>query len=160
MPAPKNLTVPPLVGLVRTIRDCCQRKEGEMCRQLALTASQFACLSAMPEQAGELKVQQVAKVMGLSPSRTSRIVDSLVRAGVLDRRTLERDRRTQLVTLTPAGREKWQLAQRLLVECEEKLQARLSDQRWQEHGGKLADADQCLGERCRPWAWEILVFLN
>lgn len=132
MQGPKTPAVPPLVGLVRTIRDCCQRKEGEMCRKLALTASQFACLLAMPEQAGELKVQQVAKVMGLSPSRASRIVDSLVRAGWLDRRTLDRDRRTQLVTLAPAGREKWQLAHKLLAECEKRLLAHLPPQRSQE----------------------------
>ena len=46
--------------------------------------------------------------MGLSPSRASRIVDSLVRGGLLARRTMDQDRRTQLVTLTSAGREKWQ----------------------------------------------------
>lgn len=132
MKGPKSPVVPPLVGLVRTIRDCCQRKEGELCRQLALTASQFACLLVLPEQAGELKMQQVAKVMGLSQSRASRVVDSLVRAGLLERRPLASDRRTQLVTLAPAGREKWQLAQKLLVECEEKLQAKLSEQRSQE----------------------------
>ena len=80
----RNRAVPLLIGLVRTMRDCCQRQEGQMCRKLALTPSQFACLLAMPEPAGELNVHQVAKVMGLSASRTSRIVDSLVRGGLLD----------------------------------------------------------------------------
>jgi DNA-binding MarR family transcriptional regulator len=153
MKGPKSPIVPPLVGLVRTIRDCCQRKEGEICRGLALTASQFACLLALPEQTGELKVQQVAKVMGLSPSRASRIVDSLVRAGLLARRTLDSDRRTQLVALAPAGREKWQLAQKLLGECEERLLAKLNDQRSQEMKETLrtlinaweGDADQVRG---------------
>jgi len=129
--APKNPTLS-LLRLVRTMRDCCQRKEGEMCRKLALNASQFACLLAIPEQAGELRVQQVAKVMGLSPSRASRIVDSLVRAGLLDRRTMDSDRRTQLVTLTPAGREKWQLSHQLLADCEKRLLAHLPPQRSQE----------------------------
>ena len=103
-----------------------------MCRKLALTPSQFACLLAMPEPAGEFNVQQVAKVMGLSPSRASRIVDSLVRGGLLARRTLDSDRRTQLVTLTPAGQEKWQVAQKLLAECEKKLLAHLPPQRSRE----------------------------
>ena len=77
-----------MIGLVRAMRDCCQRQEGEMCHKLSLTASQFACLLAMPET-GELTVHQVAKVMGLSPSRASRIVDSLVREGLLERQTTD-----------------------------------------------------------------------
>jgi DNA-binding MarR family transcriptional regulator len=129
---PQTSTVPLLVGLVRTMRDCCQRKEAELCRKLALTASQFACLLALPEPGGELNVHRVAESMGLSPSRTSRIVDSLVRAGLLARRTMDRDRRTQLVTLTFTGRQKWQLAHRLLVECEEHLLSKLEGERSQE----------------------------
>ena len=50
----RNRAVPLLIGLVRTIRDCCQRQEGQMCRKLALTASQFVCLVAMPEPSAEL----------------------------------------------------------------------------------------------------------
>jgi DNA-binding MarR family transcriptional regulator len=126
--APKNTAVPLLTGLVRTMRDCCQRQEGRMCGKLGLNPSQFACLLAMPEQAGEFTVNEVAEVMGLSPSRTSRIIDSLVRASLFSRRTLDRDRRTQLVTLTSAGQEKWQEAHRLLAECERRLLAHLSPQ--------------------------------
>ena len=83
---PENPAIPPLIGLVRAMRDCCQRQEGEMCQKLGLNASQFACLLAMPED-DELNVQQVAKVMELSPSRASRIVDSLVQEGLLERKT-------------------------------------------------------------------------
>ncbi len=101
---PENHTIPPLIGLVRTLRDCCQRQEGEMCHKLSLTPSQFTCLLAMPET-GDLTVHQVAKVMGLSPSRASRIVDSLVRDGLLERRTTDKDRRRQFLALTTAGRD-------------------------------------------------------
>ncbi len=121
--APQNSAVPPLVGLVRAVRDCCQRKEGELCRRLALTASQFACLLCLPESAGCLSVREVAKIMGLSPSRASRVVDSLVRAGLLSRRSLDRDRRLQLLALTSTGQQKWAAAQKLLQECEEHLLA-------------------------------------
>ncbi len=127
-----NPAVPLLTGLVRTIRDCCQRQEGVMCRKLALTPSQFACLVSMPEPVAELNVQQVAKIMGLSPSRTSRVVDSLVQIGLFARRTMDNDRRTQLVSLSPTGREKWQEAQQLLVECERRLLAHLPPRRTRE----------------------------
>jgi DNA-binding MarR family transcriptional regulator len=129
--APKNLTVPLLIGLVRTMRDCCQRKEGEMCQQLALTASQFACLLVMPETSA-LNVHQLGESIGLSPSRASRIVDSLVREGLLDRQTTANDRRQQHLTLTSAGRAKWHKAHMLLMECEQKLLSQLSAQRSRE----------------------------
>jgi DNA-binding MarR family transcriptional regulator len=132
MKSPKKSSTISLLGLVRTMRDCCQRQEGEMCRKLALTASQFGCMLAIPEPGGELNVHQVAKGMGLSASRASRIVDSLVRSGLLNRRTMDSDRRTQLVTLTPAGQEKWDLAHQLLAECEKRLLAHLPPQGSQE----------------------------
>lgn len=124
--------VPLLTGLVRTIRDCCQRQEGKICRKLALTPSQFACLVAMPKPTAALNVQHLARAMGLSPSRASRIVDSLVRSGLFSRRALDHDRRTQLVSLTPTGQEKWQEAHQLLAECEKMLLAHLPPQRTQE----------------------------
>ena len=125
--ATKKQTVPLLIGLVRTIRDCCQRKEGEMCQQIALTSSQFACLLAMPEISA-LNVHQLGEAMGLSHSRASRIVDSLVREGLLDRQTTANDRRQQHLTLTSAGRTKWHKAHMLLMECEQKLLSQLSAQ--------------------------------
>lgn len=134
--SPKT-AVPLLIGLVRTMRDCCQKQEGKMCQKLGLTPSQFACLLAMPEQAGEFNVNEVAEVMGLSPSRASRIVDSLVRGGLLSRCTLDSDRRTQVVALTPDGREKWHEAHRLLAECEKKLLAHLTPERKQEFAENL-----------------------
>jgi len=124
---PKNQTDLLLNGLVRSIRDCCQRKEGEMCQQLALTASQFACLLAMPETSA-LNVHQLGEALGLSPSRASRIVDSLVREGLFDRQTTDNDRRQQHLTLTSPGRAKWHKAHMLLMECEQKLLSQLSAQ--------------------------------
>ena len=124
----EKTAVPPLISLVRAMRDCCQRQEGEMCQKLGLNVSQFACLLAMPET-GELTVHQVAKAMELSPSRASRIVDSLVQENLLERKTSTNDRRQQYLGLTSAGRSKWQMAHTLLVECEQKLLTHLSGQK-------------------------------
>jgi DNA-binding MarR family transcriptional regulator len=120
-------TIPRLIGLVRTLRECCQRQETEMCHLLALTGSQFACLLAMPET-DACNVQEVAQAMGLSPSRTSRVVDSLVRSGLLDRSAQENNRRKQVLVLTPLGRSKWRSARKLLLECEQKLLSQLTAQ--------------------------------
>ena len=74
MSAPRN-NLPSLgwSGLVRAMRDCCQRQEGEMCLQLALTASQFASLLAMPET-GELQCSRGGPGHGSFsfPSQSSR----------------------------------------------------------------------------------------
>jgi DNA-binding MarR family transcriptional regulator len=128
---PEQSAVPRLVGLVRALRDCCHRQEGEMCHQLALTASQFACLLAMPET-GARNVHEVGQTMGLSPSRASRVVDSLVRSGLLDRGAADNDRRKQILTLTSLGRTKWLAAHKLLLECEQKLLSHLTTQRSRE----------------------------
>ena len=116
---PKDTIVPLVIGLVRAIRECCQRQEMEMCRELTLTPSQLACLMAVPAQAEEFNVHQVAEVMGLSPSRASRIVDSLACDGLLYRRTADNDRRIQVLALTPAGNKKWHTACDLLAERKE-----------------------------------------
>ena len=129
--SPDNPHIPPLIGLVRAMRDCCQRQEGEMCQKLGLNASQFACLLAMPKD-DELNVQQIAKVMELSPSRASRIVDSLVQEGLLERKTPDNDRRQQHVILTAFGRQKLQTAYLLLAECEQKLLSYFSAQKSRE----------------------------
>ncbi|MGB8218499.1 MAG: MarR family transcriptional regulator, partial [Candidatus Methanoperedens sp.] len=94
--AQENTVVPLLLGLVRSVRDYCQRQEMEMCRKLVLTPSQLACILTVPVHADEFNVDQVAKVMGLSLSRASRVVDSLVCRGSLYRRTADSDRRIHL----------------------------------------------------------------
>lgn len=136
MPQPATSpSVPLLIGLIRLVRERCQRHERQMCRELALTSSQLTCLLAVPDQ--EFNVNQAAEAMELSPSRASRVLDSLVRQGLLYRRTADRDRRTQLLELTPAGRKKWQEARNFLEDCEQKLLAKLTAENSQELEGLL-----------------------
>jgi DNA-binding MarR family transcriptional regulator len=155
--SPENPAVPRLIGLVRAMRDCCQRQEGEICHKLALTASQFACLVALPET-GDLTVQQVAAGMRLSASRASRVVESLVREGVLERQSTGQDRRQQHLTLSTMGRAKWQRAHMLLVECEQKLLAHLSTQESRELEEALQTVINALtGERVKQAKKELSI---
>lgn len=116
-------SAPYLTGLVRTLRDCCQRKEAAMCKQLRLTSSQFAFLVALPSQDAEWTVQDAAKALALSHSRSSRLVDTLVRKGLLHRESMPGDRRKQRLVLTPSGQRMWQAIHKLFQECEQKLRA-------------------------------------
>jgi DNA-binding MarR family transcriptional regulator len=49
-------------------------------------------------------VKSVAEDLGVHPSNATRLCDRLVRAGLLDRRPLEHDRRQVVLTLTARGR--------------------------------------------------------
>ena len=49
-------------------------------------------------------VKSVAEDLGVHPSNATRLCDRLVRAGLLDRRPLENDRRQVVLTLTARGR--------------------------------------------------------
>jgi DNA-binding MarR family transcriptional regulator len=109
-----------LMTLVRTLKDCCQKKEDELCRQLSLNNSQYACLLLFPAS-GTVGVNELSHVIDLSPSRTSRVAETLVRGGFLSRRTPESDRRSQLLRLTPKGRRAKAAIERLTAECESRL---------------------------------------
>ena len=49
-------------------------------------------------------IKSVAADLGIHPSNATRLCDRLVRAGLLDRRPLEHDRRQVVLTLTSRGR--------------------------------------------------------
>lgn len=68
-----------------------------------LTKSQLRVMIALACANEPRAVSEVADAIRLSDAATSRAVDALVRAGLLDRRESEDDRRVKHVALTPAG---------------------------------------------------------
>ena len=94
-----------LLGTVRMIND------------LDLSLTHLATLYVLrPQQA--LAVNQVADTIGLSVSQASRIVDHLVRHGLVRRTEDERDRRTKRVSISPAGRELLSAFERNVTEAQ------------------------------------------
>lgn len=114
------------IGKVRLISHRYHRKEEEICRHLGLTISQLECLAAWHPKIAPMTIHQIANSMALSHSRSSRVVDSLVRHGMLCRMSREKDRRTQWVALTLAGKVKWQEVRKIFAECEIQLRNRIS----------------------------------
>lgn len=53
----------------------------------------------------EMTCQEMAKIMDLSPSRSSRVIDNLVKKGYFMRKTSSYDRRTIAITLSSKGKE-------------------------------------------------------
>jgi DNA-binding MarR family transcriptional regulator len=56
------------------------------------------------DEEGELPIKQVAAELGRSVSATGRMLDQLVKRGLVSRRENEEDRRQKLVTITEGGR--------------------------------------------------------
>lgn len=73
-------------------------------RDAELSVGQAAALHLV-DQAGSLALSTLASELGLSPSATTRLVDDLVRRELLDRGEDPSDRRSKILSMTPAGTE-------------------------------------------------------
>ncbi len=71
---------------------------------LGVGATQSYTLLSLPQEGG-LGMNELSEAMGLANSTTTRIVDQLVRKGLVRRKTDDADRRVVKVSLTPKGQE-------------------------------------------------------
>lgn len=101
--------------VLRSIRQIVRRISEHsryLSREVGLTIPQLMCLKAIGEFEGEdpdgLTVARVAEAVQLSPATVSRIIDRLVRAGLIKRERSERDRRRVCLALTDVGLERFQ----------------------------------------------------
>ena len=78
-------------GIARTLRDS------------NMSVAELAAV-ALVDQAGTLRVSELAEALLLSPSATSRVVDGLVERGLLSRSEDPEDRRAKRVQLGPDGK--------------------------------------------------------
>lgn len=80
-------------------------------REVGLTVPQLLCLKAIGEMEvahDEITVAMVGHSVQLAPATVSRIIDRLVRAGLVIRERRSKDRRRVCLSLTPAGLERFQ----------------------------------------------------
>jgi len=71
-----------------------------------LRVRQYSVLALAAETPGGCSQRELAAVLGLDPSQVVLLVDELVGAGLVERRPSPTDRRTRLVVVTPAGRQR------------------------------------------------------
>ncbi|MBB3674784.1 DNA-binding MarR family transcriptional regulator [Modestobacter versicolor] len=69
-----------------------------------LRVRQYSVLALAEESPEGLSQRELGTVLGLDPSQVVLLVDELVAAGLVERRTSPSDRRTRLVVATPEGR--------------------------------------------------------
>lgn len=111
--------------LILRLKQCCEKKEDSIRTNAGLNAAEYHCLKAIPIH-DDVSSKELARGMGLSPSRTSRIVDTLVRRELLERTVSARDRRASTISLTQRGRSIKLNVERCLIDCDNALRARLS----------------------------------
>jgi DNA-binding MarR family transcriptional regulator len=80
-----------MTNLARTLRD------------EEMSVAQLAAI-ALVDQAGTVRVTELADSLSLSPSAASRLIDGLVERRLLSRSEDPDDRRARRVTLAPAGK--------------------------------------------------------
>jgi DNA-binding MarR family transcriptional regulator len=87
---------------------CTTLIEGEVRRRLRaefdVTLPRFDLMAQLDRAPGGMTLSDLSKRMMVTNGNVTGLVDRLVALGLVARRTSERDRRSQLVTLTAAGR--------------------------------------------------------
>lgn len=99
--------------VLRSIRQIVRRISEHsryLSREVGLTVPQLMCLKSVGELAPdepEVTVAMVGARVNLSPATVSRIIERLVRAGLVLRERRAKDRRKVCLSLTPAGLERF-----------------------------------------------------
>lgn len=116
--------------LLRVIRQIVRRisvHSKYLSREVGLTVPQLMCLKAigeLEEDEPEVTVAMVSERVQLAAATASRILDRLVRAGLVQRERRSTDRRRVCLSLTPAGMERFQT---LPAPLQDRFVARLSE---------------------------------
>ena len=87
---------------------CTTMIEGEIRRRLRerfdVTLPRFDLMAQLDKAAGDMTLSDVSKRMMVSNGNITGLVERLVESGHLERRPSARDRRSQVIRLTPLGR--------------------------------------------------------
>ena len=92
-----------MADLTFSLLEQCQVKQERIAATLGLTVSEFKLLRAL-KQEGPMPAGELARRIELSSSRLTRILDGMVRKGIVARVPAEDDRRVVEVSLTEGGR--------------------------------------------------------
>lgn len=92
-----------LFELILAVKRKCQRNEEQIQEELGLSQGQFHGLIVLND-GREVTGGEFAERMALSPSRGSRVLDTLVMDGYVETHSHPDDRRSITISLTPKGR--------------------------------------------------------
>jgi DNA-binding MarR family transcriptional regulator len=98
-----NKTAERLANLTFNLLARCQEKEAWLAEKHGLFQAEFKCLRLFGTDKS-LNNKQISKRMKLSPSRSTRIIDTLVQKGYMKREIEQDDRRNMRVFLSRRGK--------------------------------------------------------
>ena len=109
-----------ILGLVYEMKKKCAAIDNKLMDHLHLSQSELLFFSSL-DQCTSVSSPELAKNMGLSPSRISRVIEKLVVDGYLDRNIDKTDRRAITLCLTEDGKKIRTEIDRSRQECEARL---------------------------------------
>ncbi len=109
-----------LMSMIYELKKKCSQVDQRLMDDLKISQSELLFFSALDNCQG-ISSPELARNMGLSLSRISRVVDKLVNNGYLDRKADEVDRRAIRLCLTSKGKAIRNKIDKVRNECEEKL---------------------------------------
>jgi len=108
------------MSMIYELKKKCSQVDQRLMDDLKISQSELLFFSALDNCQG-ISSPELARNMGLSLSRISRVVDKLVNNGYLDRKADEVDRRAIRLCLTSKGKAIRNKIDKVRNECEEKL---------------------------------------
>jgi DNA-binding MarR family transcriptional regulator len=116
-----------IVDFIFELKSSCSAKELSIRKNLNLSPAEYrGILSLSPKTA--IPCSMLAKKMGLSVSRGSRVVDKLMKNGYLKEEKAIGDRRVLKVMLAPKGIKIREKISKMLDECERTILKKMSKQ--------------------------------
>ncbi len=109
-----------ILGLVYEVKKKCAAIDNQLMEHLHLSQSELLFFSSL-NNCIEINSPELAKNMGLSPSRISRVIEKLVVDGYLDRNIDKTDRRAITLCLTENGKKIRSEIDKSRQECETRL---------------------------------------
>ena len=109
-----------ILGLVYEMKKRCAAIDNKLMEHLNLSQSELLFFSSLDQCTG-ISSPELAKNMGLSPSRISRVIEKLVVDGYLDRNIDKTDRRAITLCLTDEGKKIRAEIDKNRQECEARL---------------------------------------
>jgi MarR family transcriptional regulator, organic hydroperoxide resistance regulator len=109
-----------IMSIIYELKKKCSQVDQNLMDDLRISQSELLFFSSLDNCQG-ISSPELAKNMGLSLSRISRIVDKLVVNGYLDRKTDDADRRAIRLCLTTKGKAIRSKIDKVRNECEDRL---------------------------------------
>ena len=91
--------------LIARLFQCCQERMQYQCERFQLPDAEFRCLGMFGEER-YLTAKSIAHRMNVVKSRVSKIIDGLLKKGLIQRIKDPEDSRVHLLSLTPQGQKK------------------------------------------------------